>query len=102
MEQFADGSDGIVRWDGAGTVHRTITQRVDDARLVEDRFTRGGLERWLVDKGGEVILIRQSHAGVVAVDPGHGQFEGSARVETGGARVAEYGRFRPGSGVKNG
>ncbi|WP_246679957.1 hypothetical protein [Mesorhizobium sp. B1-1-9] len=69
VEQFLDRAHGVARPDGLFLVHGAIAQRVDELRLREHRLARRAAKAWFMQKGGDIVLIGQLQARVVAERP---------------------------------
>ncbi len=46
-----------------------------EARRDQNRLTRHHLERWLMDQGAEIILIRQLETRIALIEPVHHQLQ---------------------------
>jgi hypothetical protein len=87
MEQLADGRERIDLLDRLVAMDRLVTERVDDARLVEDRFAGDRFEARVVDQRAEIVLIGQTQCSVRLVGPRDRKLQRAAGVEARRARV---------------
>ena len=94
MEQFGDRGARLWLREGLCAVDRLVAGILQAARLEEDGVAGDLAETRLVHEGAEVVLIRELQPAIRPVQPGHGEFEGAARVEGGGARIGEHQAFR--------
>ena len=69
VEQLLHRAGGVAGADRPLLVHRAVAQRVDVFRLGEHRLARRAAEARLVQQRGDIVLIGQLQAGIVAERP---------------------------------
>ena len=87
MEQLARGHNGIGGQHLTGAVHCLVAEFLDYLGLGEhgpaDNLGEGGL----VDKCAQIVLVGETQATVMLVEPGHRQFQRAPGIEARGPRI---------------